>query len=112
MKKFLISILTLVIITYSCSDAEAKENKVRSNAFEKIDKRDKKLFTQEDRIKSYDNSKKKSESIKATLTANSGYSGYGSAKRVEKKELSKKIKKNKVAKPKFSNAGFSAYSTN
>ena len=112
MKKFLISILTLVIITYSCSDAEAKENKVRSNAFEKIDKRDKKLFTQEDRIKSYDNSKKKSESIKATLTANSGYSGYGSAKSLEKKESSKKIKKNKVAKPKFSNAGFSAYSTN
>ena len=42
MKKFLISILTLVIITYSCSDAEAKENKVRSNAFEKIDKHAKK----------------------------------------------------------------------
>tara|TARA_B100000925_G_scaffold139287_1_gene104378 strand:- start:757 stop:1095 length:339 start_codon:yes stop_codon:yes gene_type:complete len=112
MKKFLISILTLVIITYSCSDAEAKENKVRSNAFEKIDKRDKKLFTQEDRIKSYDDSKKKSESIKASLTANSGYSGYGSAKSSAKKESNKKIKKNKVAKPKFSNEGFSAYSTN
>ena len=112
MKKFLISILTLVTITYSCSDAEAKENKVRSNAFEKIDKRDKKLFTQEDRIKSYDDSKKKSESIKASLTANSGYSGYGSAKSSAKKESNKKIKKNKVAKPKFSNEGFSAYSTN
>ena len=112
MKKFLISILTLVTIIYSCSDAEAKENKVRSNAFEKIDKRDKKLFTQEDRIKSYDNSKKKSESIKASLTANSSYSGYGSVKSSTKKESKKKIKKNKVAKPKFSNAGFSAYSTN
>ena len=112
MKKFLISIITLISIAYSCSDAEAKENKVRSNAFEKIDKRDKKLFTQEDRIKSYDNSKKKSESIKASLTANSGYSGYGSAKNLGKKESNKKIKKNKVAKPKFSNAGYSAYSTN
>tara|TARA_A100001011_G_scaffold394767_1_gene487948 strand:- start:2757 stop:3095 length:339 start_codon:yes stop_codon:yes gene_type:complete len=112
MKKFLILILINFSIAYSCSDAEAKESTAKSNAFENIDKRDKKLFTQEDRINSYNNSKKKSESIKASLTANSGYSGYGSAKSLEKKESSKKIKKNKVAKPKFSNAGFSAYSTN
>ena len=112
MKKYLFLILIIISIAYSCSDAEAKESKVRSNAFEKVDKRDKKLFTQEDRINSYNNSKKKSESIKATLSANSSYSGYGSAKSVEKKESSKTVKKNKVAKPKFSNAGFSAYSTN
>ena len=102
----------MISIIYSCSDAEAKENKVKSNAFEKVDNRDKKLFTQQERINSYNNSIKKSESIKASLSANSSYSGYGSAKSTEKKESNKKIKKNKVVKPKFSNAGFSAYSTN
>ena len=112
MKKFLVLTLFLISVVYSCSDAEAKESKVKSNAFEKVDKREKKLFTQEERINSYNNSKKKSESIKASLNANSSYSGYGSAKSVEKKESTKKIKKNKVSKPKFSNAGFSAYSTN
>lgn len=112
MRILLILIIIFSSIFYSCSDAKAKEGKTKSNAFDKIDKRDKKLFTEEERINSYNRSLKKSESIKASLTANSGYSGYGSAKRVEKKESSKKIKKNKVAKPKFSNAGFSAYSTN
>ena len=57
-------------------------------------------------------SKKKSEAIKASLSVNSDYNGYGSAKSLEKKESNKKTKKNKVVKPKFSNAGFSAYSTN
>tara|TARA_B100000963_G_scaffold336516_1_gene331625 strand:+ start:1637 stop:1975 length:339 start_codon:yes stop_codon:yes gene_type:complete len=112
MKKILTFIIVLLSIAYSCSDAEAKESKSKSNAFENIDKKDRKLFTQQEKINSYNKSLKKSESIKASLSANSGYSGYGSAKSVEKKESSKKIKKNKVAKPKFSNAGFSAYSTN
>ena len=112
MKKLIIFITVCSSIFYSCSDAKAKEGKTNSNAFDNIDKRDKKLFTEEERINSYNKSLKKSESIKESLTANSGYSGYGSAKRVEKKESSKKIKKNKVTKPKFSNAGFSAYSTN
>jgi hypothetical protein len=56
--------------------------------------------------------RKKSESIKASLTANSNYSGYGSAKAGGKKESNTKTKINRVAKPKFSNTGFSAYSTN
>jgi hypothetical protein len=112
MKKFLVLILFLISIVYSCLDAEAKEGKKKSNAFEKVDQRDKKLFTKEERINSYNNSIKKSESIRASLTANSGYSGYGSAKSLAKKESNRKIKKNKVAKPKFTNAGFSAYSTN
>lgn len=112
MKKFLILTIILISIVYSCSDAKAKENKVKSNAFEKVDKREKKLFTQEERINSYNNSKKKSESIKASLTANSNYSGYGSAKAGGKKESNTKTKINRVAKPKFSNTGFSAYSTN
>ena len=112
MKKLLIFITVCSSIFYSCSDAKAKEGKTNSNAFDNIDKRDKKLFTEEERINSYNKSLKKSESIKASLNANSGYSGYGSTKSVEKKQIRKEIKKNKVAKPKFSNAGFSAYSTN
>ena len=112
MKKLLFFVIILFSLAYSCSDAKAKEGKAKSNAFDKIDKRDKKLFTEQERINSYNKSLKKSESIKASLTANSSYSGYGSAKSVKKKESAKKIKKNKVAKPKFSNAGFSAYSTN
>ena len=112
MKKFLVLTLFLISVVYSCSDAEAKESKKRSSAFEKVDKRDKKLFTQEERINSYNRSKKKSEAIKASLSVNSDYNGYGSAKSLEKKESNKKTKKNKVVKPKFSNAGFSAYSTN
>ena len=112
MKKLLIFITACCSIFYYCSDAKAKEGKAKSNAFDNIDKRDKKLFTEKERINSYNKSLKKSESIKASLNANSGYSGYGSAKSVEKKESSKKIKKNKVLKPKISNAGFSAYSTN
>ena len=112
MKKILTLFIILLSIAYSCSDAEAKESKSKSNVFENIDKKDRKLFTQQEKINSYNKSLKKSESIKASLTANSSYSGYGSAKSVKKKESAKKIKKNKVAKPKFSNAGFSAYSTN
>ena len=112
MKKLISFITVCSSIFYSCSDAKAKEGKTNSNAFDNIDKRDKKLFTEEERINSYNKSLKKSESIKASLNANSGYSGYGSTKSVEKKQTRKEIKKNKVAKPKFSNAGFSAYSTN
>lgn len=112
MKKFLLYFIFLLGVTYSCSDAKAEQGVSKSKIFDKVDKRDKKLFTEEERINSYNKSLKKSESIKASLTANSGYSGYGSSKIIEKKDSNKKTKKNKVAKPKFSNAGFSAYSTN
>ena len=112
MKRLIFFVIVLFCVAYSCSDVKAKEGKAKSNAFDNIDKRDKKLFTEDERINSYNKSLKKSESIKASLNANSSYSGYGSAKSVEKKESSKKIKKNKVSKPKISNAGFSAYSTN
>ena len=112
MKKLLLYSIFLFGVTYSCLDAKAEQGISKSKVFDKIDKRNKKLFTEEERINSYNKSLKKSESIKASLTANSGYSGYGSAKSSAKKESNKKIKKNKVAKPKFSNEGFSAYSTN
>ena len=101
----------------TCSEVDAKESKSRSNAFDNIDKRDKKLFTKEERIKSYNNSINKAESLKKSLTSNtnSGYSGYGSStnkkKKVEKKDLAKNKKNESKSKPKV-NIQFSAYSTN
>ena len=90
-----------------CSEADAKSiSKTRSNAFDKIDKRDKKLFTQEERIESYNKSLKKSESLKNSLSSksNSGYSGYGSHTKKRKKLKKKKEKKviKKISKPKIS----------
>ena len=109
-------LILLLSIIYSCSDAEAKQKKSKSNVFENIDKRDKKLFTKEERIKSYNNSVNKAESLKKSLTSNtnSGYSGYGSSttkkKIVEKNpQKNKKVKVNSKVK---ANIQFSAYSTN
>ena len=118
MKSFSYLLLLFTIISLNrCSEADAKESKTRSNAFDKIDKRDKKLFTQGERIDAYNKSNNKSESLKKSLTSNtsSGYSGYGSStnkkKKVEKEDL-QKTKKTKVkSKPKV-NLQFSAYSTN
>ena len=47
MKKILTLFIILLSIAYSCSDAEAKESKSKSNVFENIDKKDQKLFTQQ-----------------------------------------------------------------
>ena len=108
----IVSLITISLV--SCTEAGAKESKSRSNAFDKVDKRDKKLFTQKERIESYNKSVNKSELFEKSFNNNirSGYSGYGSGKSSTKKESNKKIKKNNVAKPNFSNAGYSAYSTN
>tara|TARA_A100000164_G_C21822305_1_gene731022 strand:- start:662 stop:973 length:312 start_codon:yes stop_codon:yes gene_type:complete len=100
----------------TCSEADAKESTTRSNAFDNIDKRDNKLFTKEERIKSYNNSVNKSESLKKSLKSNnsSGYSGYGSSTS-KKQNVEKDPKKNKKvmtnSKTKV-NLQFSAYSTN
>ena len=112
-------LLIFVISSMSrCSEADAKISDTRSNAFDKIDKRDKKLFTQEERIESYNKSLNKSESLKNSLSSNSssGYSGYGSTitknKKV-KKEIEKISDKKKRKTPKIEvNLQFSAYSTN
>ncbi len=110
-------ILFPLLMLNTCSEADAKESKTRSNAFDNIDKRDKKLFTKEERIKSYNNSVNKAESLKKSLTSNtnSGYSGYGSLnnkkKKVEKEDLQKAKKVKVKSKPKV-NLQFSAYSTN
>jgi len=118
MKSFGYLFLLFTIISLNrCSEADAKESKTRSNAFDKIDKRDKKLFTQGERIDAYNKSNNRSQSLKKSLTPNtsSGYSGYGSSankkKKVGKEEI-QKTKKTKVkSKPKV-NLQFSAYSTN
>jgi len=97
-----------------CSEADAKESKTKSNAFDKIDKRDKKLFTQQERIESYNKSNNKSQSLKKSLSSNtnSGYSGYGSSTSKNKKvSPEQKESKNKKAKAKV-NLQFSAYATN
>ena len=110
-------ILFPLLMFNTCSEVDAKENKSRSNAFDNIDKRDKKLFTKEERIKSYNNSVNKAESLKKSLTSNtnSGYSGYGSLtnkkKKVEKEGLQITKKAKVKSKPKV-NLQFSAYSTN
>ena len=117
MKSFGYLLLLFSIICLNrCSEADAKESKTRSNAFDKIDKRDKKLFTQSERIDAYNKSNNKAESLKKSLTSNtnSGYSGYGSTnkkKKVEKKDLLKTKKTKVKSKPKV-NIQYSAYSTN
>ena len=116
LKYFFISMISFCL--YSCSEVDAKESetKTKSNAFDKIDQRDKKLFTQEERIESYNRSVNKSESLKKSLTStsNAGYSGYGSnsTKNKNKEKISGAKKTQKISKPKMTNAGFSAYSTN
>ena len=99
---------------YSCAEADAKENKTKSNAFDKIDKRDKKLFTKEERIESYNKSVNKSESLKKSLlsSSNSAYSGYGSSTSKNKKATGQTKKTKKVSAKHKINIEFSAYSTN
>ena len=54
MRSFSHFLLLIFAVSMSrCSEADAKISDTRSNAFDKIDKRDKKLFTQEERIESY-----------------------------------------------------------
>ena len=108
-------ILFPLLIFNTCSEADAKQSKTRSDAFDKIDRRDKKLFTQSERIEAYNKSNIKSESLKKSLTSNSnsGYSGYGSSTNKKKKVKNKTQKADKKkSKPKVKvNIEFSAYST-
>ena len=101
---------------YTCSEADAKQNtlKAKSNAFDNIDNRDKKLFTKQERIKSYSESLDKSKSIKKALSSNSnsGYSGYGSSPLKKNKTENRSQKNNKKKTTPKVNLQFSAYSTN
>ena len=60
-KSFFIIILSLAL--NCCAEADAPEKKSKTNAFAEIDKRDKKLFTKEERIESYNKSLNKSKNI-------------------------------------------------
>ncbi len=118
MKSFSYLLLLITIISLNrCSEAGANESKTRSNAFDNIDKRDKKLFTQDERIESYNKSVNKSESLKKSLLSNSstGYSGYGASSKKDNKKIKDKSQKNnnkrKIPNSKV-NLEFSAYSTN
>ena len=99
----------------TCSEVDAKE-KTRSNAFDNIDKRDQKTLHQRRRIKSYNNSVNKAESLKKSITSNTntGYSGYGSSttKRKLLKKTRRKTKSEEVNSKVKANIQFSAYSTN
>lgn len=113
--KISFSLILLLSIIYSCSDAEAKQKKSKSNVFENIDKRDKKLFTRTERINSYNKSVSNLNTNEKSLSKNANYSGYGSLNnKNSKKEINKTStsKTKKLSRPKISNAGFSAYSTN
>ena len=104
--------LFVSFLYYSCTNANAVVNESKSNAFDKIDKRDKKLFTKQERIESYNNSRNKLKNVKAALKSNSSYSGYGATKAGKKLTNKKEVKTKKISRPKLSNAEFSAYSTN
>jgi hypothetical protein len=111
LKSFFIIILSLAM--NCCAEADAMEKKSKTNAFSKIDKRDKKLFTKEERIESYNKSVNKSKSLNKALSSNSnsGYSGYGSSPSKKNKTENRSQKNKKKNMPKV-NLQFSAYSTN
>lgn len=112
LKSFFIIIFSLAM--NCCAEADAMEKKTKTNAFSKIDKRDKKLFTKEERIESYNKSINKSKSLNKALSSNSnsGYSGYGSSTSKNKKTENQSHKNNKKKSMPKVNLQFSAYSTN
>ena len=112
LKSFFIIIFSLAM--NSCAEAGAMKNKTKLNAFDKIDKRDKKLFTKEERIESYNKSVNKSEFLKKSLSSNSnsGYSGYGSSPSKKNKTENRSQKNNQKKNMPKVNLQFSAYSTN
>ena len=110
-----ITLIILLSLIYTCSNAEAKQKKTKSNVFEKIDNRDKKLFTRTERVNSYNSSVSNSNNNMKSLSKNANYSGYGSINNKKVKKENNKLATNKtkkLSKPKISSAGFSAYSTN
>ena len=106
-----------VLINYSCDSAEAStsSNQDAVNAFKKVASKDKKLFTQKDRVASY---KSSLETGKSSIEKKQVYTGYGSnIKKASSKKITKEKKKTKSkyslkkGKNKSSN-NFSAYTTN
>tara|TARA_B100000902_G_scaffold191690_1_gene183203 strand:+ start:912 stop:1295 length:384 start_codon:yes stop_codon:yes gene_type:complete len=118
MIRFLIFFLSFfVLINVSCDSAEAStsSDKDAINAFKKVGSKDKKLFTQKDRVASY---KSSLETGKSSLNKKQVYNGYGSnSKKTNSKKLTKEKKKTKskytLKKGKNRSLNnFSAYTTN
>ena len=118
MIRFLILFLSFfVLINVSCDSAEASTSSDQDavNAFKKVASKDKKLFTQKDRVASY---KSSLETGKSSIEKKQVYTGYGSnIKKASTKKITKEKKKTKSkyslkkGKNKSSN-NFSAYTTN
>ena len=117
MRLIIFSFSFFLFLNYSCDSAEAStSNQDAVDAFKRVGSKDKKLFTQKDRVASY---KSSLETGKSSLNKNEIYTGYGSsAKKINNKEKSVKEKKGikskyslKKRKNKSSN-NFSAYTTN
>ena len=118
MIRFLILFLSFfVLINVSCDSAEASTSSDQDavNAFKRVGSKDKKLFTQKDRVASY---KSSLETGKSSIEKKQVYTGYGSnIKKTSSKKITKEKKKTKSkyslkkGKNKSSN-NFSAYTTN
>ena len=118
MIRFLILFLSFFVLTnVSCDSAEASTSSEQDavNAFKRVSSKDKKLFTQKDRVASY---KSSLETGKSSIEKKQVYTGYGSnIKKASSKKITKEKKKTKSkyslkkGKNKSSN-NFSAYTTN
>ena len=105
-----------IFLNYSCDSAEAStSNQDAVDAFKRVGSKEKKLFTQKDRVASY---KSSLETGKSSLNKKQVYNGYGSnSKKTNSKKLTKEKKKTKSkyslkkGKNRSSN-NFSAYTTN
>ena len=93
-----ITLVILLSLIYTCSNAEAKQKKTKSNVFEKIDNRDKKLFTRTERVNSYNSSVSNSNNNMKSLSKNANYSGYGSINNKKVKKENNKLATNKTKK--------------
>tara|TARA_B100000902_G_scaffold398051_1_gene463606 strand:- start:1150 stop:1527 length:378 start_codon:yes stop_codon:yes gene_type:complete len=105
-----------VFLNYSCDSVEAStSNQDAVDAFKRVGSKNKKLFTQKDRVASY---KASLETGKSSLDKKQVYTGYGSnSNKTDNKKIIKEKKKTKAkyslkkGKKRSSN-NFSAYTTN
>ena len=116
-----LSILFVLVFTiFSCQEKEKPSNSAEA-AFAKIDMKNKTLFTEEDKKRSYEKSIALSNERNSSLKKNVTYNGYGASvnknqhnSKSKKKSNSPKKKKNASYSYKRSSSSqtYSAYSTN
>ena len=116
MKYIIFCLSFFVFLNYSCDSAEAStSNQDAVDAFKRVESKDKKLFTQKDRVASY---KSSLETGNSSLDKKQVYNGYGSnSKKTNNKKI---VKEKKNTKSKYSlkkrkntsSNNFSAYTTN